>query len=131
MILCLFLFIFLFLFFFMTFTSSNFFHLFDSFLSSVNKEMSSCADHCAARARRTHAHGQRPSPLHGASAGRKKWRLSAIGHNYDDQRMFEIAEVTIIRVQFYLQRKIANSATAGSHKLFIFSFTTSYSACCR
>ena len=45
----------------------------------------------APRARRTHAHGQRPSPLHGASAGRKneKWRLSAIGHNYDDQRMFD------------------------------------------
>ena len=43
----------------------------------------------APRVRRTHAHGQRPSPLHGASAGRTKWRLSAIGHNYDDQRMFD------------------------------------------
>ena len=47
------------------------------------------------------------------------------------QSFRQIAEVTIIRVQFYLQHKIANSAAAGSHKLFIIYFTTSYSACCR
>ena len=47
------------------------------------------------------------------------------------QSFRQIAEVRIIRVQFYLQPKIVNSAAAGSHKLFIYIFTTSYSASCR